>query len=76
MYIGNLEPYQGIDLLLNAFKLAHVQFRSNELSLVVVGGRADDIEKYQTMTDDTLGLAGAVHFLGPREAASQAWAAP
>lgn len=67
MYIGNLEPYQGIDLLLNAFKLAHVQSQSQavSLSLVVVGGREDDIEKYRAMADD-LGLRDAIHFLGLR----------
>ncbi len=67
MYIGNLEPYQGIDLLLGAFKLAHAQSssQSGSLSLVVVGGRADDIEKYQAMAH-RLGLGEAVHFLGPR----------
>ncbi|NOZ11439.1 MAG: glycosyltransferase family 4 protein [Gammaproteobacteria bacterium] len=63
MYIGNLEPYQGIDLLLGAFKLAQAQ--SGSLSLLVVGGRVDDIEKYRTMVGD-LGLGGTVHFLGPR----------
>lgn len=60
MYIGNLEDYQGIDLLLEAFAVAR-----EPSSLVVVGGATGDIQRYRDMADG-LGLRDRVHFLGPR----------
>ncbi len=63
MYVGNLEPYQGIDLLLESFVwLKKVQ---REAALVVIGGKDADISRYGEMAA-TLGLGGSVHFLGPR----------
>ncbi|NOX80881.1 MAG: glycosyltransferase family 4 protein [Deltaproteobacteria bacterium] len=63
MYVGNLEPYQGIDLLLESFVwLKKVQ---QEAALVVIGGKDADISRYGEMAA-TLGIGGAVHFLGPR----------
>ncbi len=63
MYIGNLESYQGIDLLLTAFKRALTEVQ--DLHLVIIGGRSDDIAKYQTMAEE-LQIRAATHFLGPR----------
>ncbi len=62
MYVGNLEPYQGIDLLLDAFALAAPQVP--EARLVVVGGPAG-VEAHQAQAA-RLGLAERVHFVGPR----------
>ncbi|MBT3192525.1 MAG: glycosyltransferase family 4 protein [Verrucomicrobia bacterium] len=63
LYLGNLESYQGIDLMLESFALTG---RKNpDANLVIAGGRADDIEKYREKTA-TLGIASRVHFLGPR----------
>lgn len=62
MYVGNLEPYQGIDLLLEAFALAAPQ--APEARLVVVGGPAG-IPGYEAKAE-ALGLADRVHFVGPR----------
>ncbi|MDH5692014.1 MAG: glycosyltransferase family 4 protein [Gammaproteobacteria bacterium] len=45
MYIGNLESYQGIDLLLNSF--ASLSEKGLGLSLVIIGGSDADIEKYK-----------------------------
>lgn len=63
MYVGNLEPYQGIDFLLESFVwLKKVQ---PEAALVVIGGKDADISRYGERAA-TLGLGGSVHFLGPR----------
>lgn len=61
MYIGNLELYQGIDLLLHAFALHHC-FRPKD-RLVIVGGIPGDVVRYRRIADD-LGLAGVVDFRG------------
>jgi glycosyltransferase involved in cell wall biosynthesis len=63
MYVGNLERYQGIDLMLDGFRYA-LQ-RVPEASLVIVGGRDEDIHRYQGVAD-RLGIQSKVHFLGPR----------
>lgn len=63
MYIGNLEPYQGIDLLLASFKRALSS--ANDIHLVIIGGRSDDIAKYEGMADE-LKIGNSIHFLGPR----------
>jgi glycosyltransferase involved in cell wall biosynthesis len=63
MYVGNLETYQGIDLMLESFALALE--RSTQASLVVIGGKKADIEKYQDSAQK-LGVFQQVHFLGPK----------
>ncbi len=63
MYIGNLEPYQGIDLLLEAFTRVHAQ--TQQASLIVVGGMPQLIEAY-TAQADRLGILTHVHFIGPK----------
>jgi glycosyltransferase involved in cell wall biosynthesis len=62
MYVGNLEPYQGIDLLLESF--ARVAGRT-DARLVIVGGAARDIHRYQEACR-RLRIAARVHFRGPR----------
>jgi glycosyltransferase involved in cell wall biosynthesis len=63
MYVGNLERYQGIDLLLDSFKLvlAHV----SEARLVIIGGAPEHIEQYQRCSQQ-LGIDLHVHFIGKR----------
>jgi glycosyltransferase involved in cell wall biosynthesis len=63
MYVGNLEPYQGIDLLLEGFR--HTLAQMQQARLVIVGGRKDDIERYGRRAS-ALGIRQAVHFLGPK----------
>ncbi len=63
LYAGNLEVYQGIDLLLEGFALAAQ--RSDGIDLVIVGGSDDDIRHYSRKADD-LGIGGRTHFLGPK----------
>lgn len=64
MYVGNLEPYQGIDLLLEAFALFPREERQ-EYGLVLIGGREEDIGRYRKKAD-SLGIGEQIHFLGPR----------
>jgi glycosyltransferase involved in cell wall biosynthesis len=63
MYVGNLEHYQGIDLLLEGFR--HTLDQVHEARLVIVGGRSEDIARYGERAAD-LGIRQAVHFLGPK----------
>ena len=63
MYVGNLERYQGIDLMLDGFR--HTLRRIPDASLVIVGGRDEDIRRYENVAE-RLGIRTNVHFLGPR----------
>lgn len=63
MYVGNLEPYQGIDLLLESFRAVHE--RDGRHHLVIVGGTQEDISRYEKLTGN-LGISSHVHFLGPK----------
>lgn len=63
LYVGNLAPYQGLDLLLKGFALAAPD--AGDAQLVVVGGSARRIRDY-TSRADRLELAERVHFVGPR----------
>jgi glycosyltransferase involved in cell wall biosynthesis len=63
MYVGNLESYQGIDLLLEGFR--HTLSRVPEAKLVIVGGLEQDIAHYRGRAE-RLGINGSVVFAGPR----------
>jgi glycosyltransferase involved in cell wall biosynthesis len=63
LYVGNMEKYQGIDLLLKAFSL--VDTKVIGCSLVCIGGTAEDIDTY-TAQAHRLGISGRVFFIGPR----------
>ncbi|HEU4473313.1 MAG TPA: glycosyltransferase family 4 protein [Gemmatimonadales bacterium] len=63
LYVGNLETYQGIDLLLEGFR--HTLRAVPKARLVIVGGRQADIAHYGNRAA-ALGIGQAVHFLGPR----------
>ena len=66
LYIGNLELYQGIDLLLESFWLAAEQRPG--LDLVIIGGKPADIDKYTGKARE-LGIEERVHFLGAKPVA-------
>jgi glycosyltransferase involved in cell wall biosynthesis len=63
LYVGNLESYQGIDLLLESFAL--VLKRATDAELVIIGGEIKDIKKYEQRSR-TLAIEHKVHFLGPK----------
>jgi glycosyltransferase involved in cell wall biosynthesis len=63
MYVGNLEHYQGIDLLLESFTL--VMKKTKLVRLVIIGGKETDIKKYKDKSRQ-LGITQNVNFLGPR----------
>lgn len=62
MYVGNLQPYQGVDLLLDGCALAMESGTS--FDLVIAGGNDRDIERYRTRAT-VLGIDRRTHFLGP-----------
>ncbi len=63
MYVGNLESYQGIDLLLTSFAQALTE--APTAHLVVIGGTQADIRKYQALAHQ-LNVSEQVHFAGPK----------
>ena len=63
MYIGNLESYQGIDLMIEAFAAAS-QATPN-LHLIIIGGTPDSIADYTEKCRD-LSIADSVIFAGPK----------
>jgi glycosyltransferase involved in cell wall biosynthesis len=63
MYVGNLERYQGIGLLLEGFR--HALVRVPNAHLVIVGGLEEDIAHYGRRATQ-LGISTRVHFLGPK----------
>jgi glycosyltransferase involved in cell wall biosynthesis len=63
LYVGNLEPYQGIDLLIDAF--LRLGPGGHNARLAVVGGHAADVQHYRTKVQ-SLGIADRVRFVGPR----------
>ncbi len=63
LYIGNLESYQGIDLLVESFERAAPE--CSHAHLVIVGGVPEHIQKYQKKIASFVS-APRTHFLGPR----------
>lgn len=70
MYVGNLEPYQGIELLLRAFALAWGERPGARL--VVIGGSEGHVGHYRGRAAE-LGVAEAVCWAGPRPVAALGW---
>ena len=63
LYVGNLERYQGIDLLLHGF--AALASRQGECALIIIGGSPEDIARYQALARQ-LNLEKRIFFTGPR----------
>jgi glycosyltransferase involved in cell wall biosynthesis len=63
MYVGNLEHYQGIGLLLES--VGRLAASHPDASLVVIGGNPRDIARCRA-TAAGLGIDGRVRFAGPR----------
>lgn len=66
MYIGNLESYQGIDLMLKSFSIAYNSV--TDMNLVIIGGSDEDIKKYSEMST-SLGIRENVYLLGRKPVA-------
>jgi glycosyltransferase involved in cell wall biosynthesis len=62
LYVGNLEAYQGVDLLLAAIATLGDEA---PVTLVVIGGKAADIARHGELAA-SLGIARRVHFAGTR----------
>ena len=73
LYVGNLEPYQGIDLLLESF--ARALPTAPEAQLVIIGGQEQHIREYQSRAHE-LGIGSRVHLLGPRPLNQLGWYLP
>ena len=67
MYVGNLERYQGIDLLLEAF--AQAAPRVPDARLVIVGGSVEGIAAYRSRAA-ALGIADRIHWAGQQSVRS------
>lgn len=67
LYVGNLESYQGVDLMLEA--MAALGPRAP--TLLVIGGKPGDVAARRSQAD-ALGLGERVRFLGPRPLANLA----
>ncbi|MGD9972848.1 MAG: glycosyltransferase family 4 protein [Desulfatirhabdiaceae bacterium] len=63
MYVGNLETYQGIDLLLESFRLVCQSL--TDAILVIVGGTVDDVNEYRNRSRK-LGIDRQTVFVGSR----------
>jgi glycosyltransferase involved in cell wall biosynthesis len=66
MYIGNLEPYQGIELMLESFAL--LRQKTTGINLVIIGGNGADVNRYRQQARQ-LKIADCTHVLGPRPVA-------
>jgi len=67
LYVGNLEPYQGISLLLDAFQVCFK--KGSSAHLVLIGGRKEHINYYERKCIE-LGIIKNVHFVGPKPLSS------
>ncbi len=62
LYVGNLEHYQGIDLMLESIAKINSQV---QYSVVIIGGKKDDINKYTEKAKE-LNISDKIYFTGPR----------
>src|SRR5690606_493579 len=60
LYVGNLESYQGADLMLSAV----ARLGEEAPTLLVIGGKAEDVADRRRQAV-RMGLADKVRFLGP-----------
>ena len=65
MYIGNLESYQGIDLMIDAFAES---LKESPANLVIIGGEDQHINLYKNKVAQ-LSIESAVFFLGKQPVA-------
>jgi len=63
LYVGNLEKYQGINLLLDSFKI--ICEKNKKCNLVIIGGTEETREKYVKIAEE-LAIDSRVFFIGTR----------
>jgi glycosyltransferase involved in cell wall biosynthesis len=61
VYAGSLEPYQGIDILLHAFR--KVKDERTKSFLLIVGGRNEQVAYYKKLASHN-GIAESINFTG------------
>jgi len=64
LYVGNLESYQGIELLLQSFSI--IKNTQEPPNLVIIGGSEDHIKEFRAAVRDA-GLESFIVFCGPRD---------
>jgi glycosyltransferase involved in cell wall biosynthesis len=64
VYVGNLETYQGVDLLVDSMKVIKERNLVN-CHCIIIGGAPSHIEKYYNLAKK-LSVDDIVHFIGPR----------
>ncbi|MGH8613267.1 MAG: glycosyltransferase family 4 protein [Gammaproteobacteria bacterium] len=62
LYVGNLEHYQGVGLMIQGFAEAR---EALDLDLVIIGGPGEQIQSYRQMAQD-LSVGDRTHLLGTR----------
>jgi glycosyltransferase involved in cell wall biosynthesis len=62
LYVGNLEPYQGVGLLLDALATLEAEL---PLRCVVIGGQGESLAQYRARAQ-AMGIESRVEFLGAR----------
>ena len=68
VYTGNLQSYQGIDLLLDAWDIFNTQYMRNstrKCKLVMVGGPLDKVQHYRTL-GKVKDPEDSISWIGPR----------
>ncbi len=66
LYVGNFEPYQGVDLLLRGFAIA--ASKKSDIELMLVGGTPGAVEEKKELAG-ALGIGARVKFTGHVESA-------
>jgi glycosyltransferase involved in cell wall biosynthesis len=67
VYTGNLEAYQGIDLLIQSHqRLMTMDLKRNDCKLIIVGGSPAQIEHYKRKYDDDKIKKGSIIWVGQR----------
>lgn len=65
VYTGNLEKYQGIDLLLNAWEKFAAIYTGKPSKLVIIGGPVEKVESYKAIISEKK-IKDSVCLVGPR----------
>jgi len=70
LFFGFIRKYKGLDILLNAFKILNLEFKIENLKLLIAGEFYDDEKNYSALLNDTEikdNLILHTHFISDRE---------